>query len=313
MSNINEWLEENSRKLSGEITEINRRELGNKSISGSGTKVIVNEIIKNLEACLFPTIYEKNIESKEFVSIFVQKRLNNAAIQLNSVLREVFLNMCTAPRPDDCDMCKSKADRITVQFMNTLPKVREILSTDITAAYNGDPAAKSIEEILLSYPYLEAITIQRLAHELFILGVPLIPRIMTEAAHSRTGIDIHPGATIGKYFFIDHATGVVIGETCTIGNNVKIYQGVTLGAKSFDLDEEGNPIKGVKRHPDIEDNVIIYSGATILGGNTVVGEGSIIGGNVWLTRSVPKNSRVYNTTPPNNIMIDNVEMYAEGI
>ena len=161
----------------------------------------------------------------------------------------------------------------------------------------------SIEEILLSYPYLEAITIQRLAHELFNLKVPLIPRIMTEYAHTKTGIDIHPGAKIGKYFFIDHATGVVIGETCVIGNNVKLYQGVTLGAKSFELDENGNPVKGVKRHPNIEDNVIIYAGATILGGSTTVGEGSIIGGNVWLTTSVPKNSRVYNNTPDNLIEV----------
>ena len=313
MSDIRQWLENESRKISEDITDINRKELSGKSISGLGTKVIVSEIIRNLEAGLFPTIYEKSIDNKEFIGIYVQKRLNNAAIQLNSVLREVFLNMCDTPDSEDCDHCKSRADRITVQFMNKIPKVREILSTDIIAAYNGDPAAMSIEEILLSYPYLEAITIQRLAHELFLLKVPLIPRIMTEFAHARTGIDIHPGATIGKYFFIDHATGVVIGETCTIGNNVKIYQGVTLGAKSFELDENGNPVKGVKRHPDIEDNVIIYSGATILGGNTVVGEGSIIGGNVWLTRSVPKNSRVYNNTPDNHIEIPDVEMYADGI
>ena len=155
----------------------------------------------------------------------------------------------------------------------------------------------SKEEILLSYPAFDAISIFRLAHKLFELKVPLIPRIMTEYAHSRTGIDIHPGATIGDYFFIDHGTGIVIGETCVIGKHVKIYQGVTLGARSFELDENGNPVKGIKRHPNIGDNVIIYSGATILGGDTNIGEGSVIGGNVWLMESVEPHSTVYNSTP----------------
>ena len=149
---------------------------------------------------------------------------------------------------------------------------------------------------------MEAITIYRMAHKLFTLGVPLIPRIMTEYAHQKTGIDIHPGATIGDYFFIDHGTGVVIGETCIIGSHVKLYQGVTLGAKSFELDEDGNPVKGVKRHPNIEDNVIIYSGATILGGDTTVGANSVIGGNVWLVSSVPAGSKVYNSTPSPTII-----------
>lgn len=150
--------------------------------------------------------------------------------------------------------------------MQRILHIRRMLTLDITAAYEGDPAAKNVEEILLSYPSIEAISIYRLAHELFLLEVPLVPRIMTEYAHQLTGIDIHPGASIGSRFFIDHGTGVVIGETCVIGNSVKLYQGVTLGAKSFELDEQGNPIKGVKRHPNIEDNVVIYAGATILGG-----------------------------------------------
>lgn len=176
-------------------------------------------------------------------------------------------------------------------------QVRKMLTLDIAAAYEGDPAAKNVEEILLSYPSVEAVSIYRLAHELFLLEVPLIPRIMTEYAHQLTGIDIHPGASIGSSFFIDHGTGVVIGETCVIGNRVKLYQGVTLGAKSFEVDERGNPVKGVKRHPNIEDNVVIYAGATILGGDVTIGHDSVIGGNVWLVHSVPPHTTVYNAAP----------------
>jgi serine O-acetyltransferase len=169
------------------------------------------------------------------------------------------------------------------------------LQKDITAAYNGDPAAKLEEEIILSYPSIEALSVYRIAHFLCEKEVPVIPRIMSEYAHNKTGIDIHPGAKIGSSFFIDHGTGTVIGETCTIGNNVKLYQGVTLGAKSFPLDAMGHPIKNIKRHPDIEDNVIIYSGTTILGGDTRIGHDSVIGGNVWLTHSVPPYTTVYST------------------
>jgi serine O-acetyltransferase len=178
-----------------------------------------------------------------------------------------------------------------------------MLSKDIISAFNGDPAAVSYEDVMLSYPCFETITIYRLAHALWTLRVPLIPRIMTEYAHAQTGIDIHPGAKIGEHFFIDHGTGVVIGETCVIGKNVKLYQGVTLGAKSFETDERGT-LLSTKRHPDIEDNVIIYSGATILGGNTTVGHDSIIGGNVWLVESVPPYSKVYNNTPSPSIKAD---------
>jgi serine O-acetyltransferase len=164
----------------------------------------------------------------------------------------------------------------------------------VRAAYEGDPAAQSIEEIMIAYPAYEAISIYRLAHILYLHKVPLIPRIMTEYAHQKTGIDIHPGATIGTHFFIDHGTGVVIGETCRIGDHVKIYQGVTLGAKSFELDEKGNPIKGIKRHPDIGNHVVIYAGATVLGGNTVVGDNCVIGGNVWLVHSLKPGEKIYN-------------------
>ena len=174
----------------------------------------------------------------------------------------------------------------TEKLMRKLPDIRETLCTDITAAYQGDPAAKTVNEIILAYPAFIAICAYRVAHELYILDVPLIPRILTEYAHRLTGIDIHPGAKIGKYFFIDHGTGVVIGETSTIGAHVKIYQNVTIGAKSFAVEPDGTLVKNIKRHPDIGNNVIIYAGATILGGDTVIGDNCVIGGNVWLTHSV---------------------------
>jgi serine O-acetyltransferase len=179
------------------------------------------------------------------------------------------------------------------------------LSADVQAAYEGDPAATSPEETILCYPGILAITNYRLAHELHLVGVPLLPRIITEHAHSITGIDIHPGATIGEQFFIDHGTGVVIGETCNIGSRVRIYQGVTLGAKSFPLDDDGNPIKGIPRHPIVEDDVVIYGGATILGRITI-GCGSVIGGNVWLTRSVPPGSKITQAEPKRK------ELFSEG-
>jgi serine O-acetyltransferase len=192
----------------------------------------------------------------------------------------------------------SDAAATAAAFISRLPEVRRLVETDVTAAYEGDPAATSRMEVVMAYPGLYAVTIHRLAHELYRLKVPVIPRIMSELAHSKTGIDIHPGATIGERFFIDHGTGVVIGETTVIGSNVKIYQGVTLGALSFAKDPlTGALVKGVKRHPNVEDNVVIYAGATILGGDTVIGHDSEIGGNVWLKDSVPPNSRVYNKPP----------------
>ncbi len=184
-----------------------------------------------------------------------------------------------------------KAEEICCQIVNKLPEMRATLETDVIAAYNGDPAAMNFGEVISCYPAVKALTNYRLAHELHRLNVPLIPRILTEIAHSETGIDIHPGAQIGRYFTIDHGTGVVIGATCIIGNNVKLYQGVTLGAKSFPLDENGNPIKGIPRHPIIEDDVIIYSNATILGRITI-GRGAVIGGNLWVTDDVPAGARL---------------------
>ena len=192
------------------------------------------------------------------------------------------------------ELCRAAAEGMTDEeichikeaFFARLPETVEQISEDVRAAYNGDPAARSTREIMCAYPSFEALVLFRPAHILYELGLPLIPRMMTEYAHRITGIDIHPGATIGRRFFIDHGTGVVIGETCVIGDDVKLYQGVTLGAKSFATDADGLPVKGIKRHPEIRDRVVIYAGATILGGDTVVGEGAVIGGNVWLTHSV---------------------------
>ncbi|MBQ8866340.1 MAG: serine acetyltransferase [Bacteroidaceae bacterium] len=191
----------------------------------------------------------------------------------------------------DAETLCEQARLLGAQFIARLPEMRRTLATDVEAAYNGDPAATNYGEVICCYPAIRAISNYRIAHELLTLGVPLIPRIITEMAHSETGIDIHPGASIGHHFTIDHGTGVVIGETCIIGNNVKLYQGVTLGAKSFPLDEDGNPIKGIPRHPILEDDVIVYSNATILGRITI-GRGATVGGNIWVTEDVPAGERI---------------------
>jgi serine O-acetyltransferase len=207
-----------------------------------------------------------------------------------------------------CSVTGRDAAEYTMDFLDRLPDVRKILATDVQAAFDGDPAAVCLDEIIFSYPGIYAVMVYRLAHELYKLKVPLIPRIMTEHAHRLTGIDIHPGTRIGSKFFIDHGTGVVIGGTAIIGNNVKLYQGVTLGAFSFDKDSTGQLIRNTKRHPTIEDDVVIYSGATVLGGDTVIGEGSIIGGNVWLTHSVPPGTRVRQDAPKLKIITSNEVM-----
>ena len=198
----------------------------------------------------------------------------------------------TAPGPEDLAQIQEQAHELTCQFLAELPHIRDLLRTDVEAAYEGDPAAKNFDEILLSYPCIECIAIQRCAKVLYDEDVPLIPRIMTEWAHSLTGIDIHPGATIGTHFFIDHGTGVVIGETCVIGNSVKLYHGVTLGARNFPKDAQGRVVKGNKRHPNVEDGVVIYPNATVLGGKTSIGAGSTVGANVFLRESVPPRSFV---------------------
>jgi len=196
-----------------------------------------------------------------------------------------------------CDRCVRRGREAAVSFLRCLPKIRSLLRGDVRAALENDPAAGRIEEVIFSYPGIRAVTVYRIAHELYHLGIPILPRIMSEHAHTVTGIDIHPGAHIGKRLFIDHGTGVVIGETCVIGDNVKIYQGVTLGALSLPRDAAGRVLKGTRRHPTVEDDVTIYSGATILGGDTVIGAGSVVGGNVWLTGSIPAGTKVVIESP----------------
>jgi len=236
---------------------------------------------------LFPGFFELKPLAKRDVPDVTANRLQDVATRLTL---EVERALRFARDPDPA----VHAPPMAMGMLGRLPELRSIVHTDVTAAYQGDPAARNIDEIILAYPCVLAISLQRIAHELYTLKVPLIPRMLTEYAHERTGIDLHPGARFGTHFFIDHGTGVVIGETARIGNRVKIYQGVTLGAKSFDLDSDGNPVKGVKRHPDIEDDVTIYAHATILGGDTRIGAQSIIGANVSLMESIPPGSIAYN-------------------
>ncbi len=252
------------------------------------------QVLDDILAALFPGCYSKQRVTREDMNFFLGDILRHISIRLLRHIREVLRVRCIRDNCRSCD-CDTTAQNAVIQLIEAFPGIRSILLEDIQAAYEGDPAAKSLDEIVMSYPYIEAIATHRIAHELYLLDIPVIPRIMSEHAHSRTGIDIHPGATIGPRFFIDHGTGVVIGETCTIGTNVKLYQGVTLGALSFPLDDSGKPIKGIKRHPDIKDNVVIYANATILGGETVIGKGSVVGGNCWITKSVSPGAIVYGT------------------
>jgi serine O-acetyltransferase len=246
----------------------------------------VNRLAADLMHLLFPGFFEQRPPTKAEVPELTATRLRQVADRLRQEIGKA-LDYAQDPSP------AANAERLSMDLLQRLPALRDVVQTDVQAAYEGDPAARSVEEIILAYPCVLVISLQRIAHELFRLGVPLLPRMLTEYAHERTGTDIHPGAQIGTHFFIDHATGVVIGETTRIGNHVKIYQGVTLGAKSFELDDSGNPVKGVKRHPDIGDHVTIYAHATILGGDTTIGEHSIVGANVWLLQSVPANSVAY--------------------
>ena len=253
----------------------------------------VVKALKILVRVMFPGLAPDKGEALE---PHFEKQLNATAAQLLPELeRALPLRwQSTAADPDTkpIDDVPAEAARVLSSFLETLPSIREMLIDDVKAAYNGDPAALSYAEVKLAYPGVLAITSHRIAHELYRLDVPIIPRIMNEWTHAKAGIDIHPGATIGRGFFIDHGTGVVIGETTKIGEGVKIYQGVTLGAKSFPLDEHGNPIKHIQRHPTVEDHVVIYSNTTVLGGKTVLGHHSVIGGNVFLMESVPPHSFV---------------------
>ena len=291
---LNEWLSHNN--VGEALVSVNRESLHAHETLGFATRTQVIDILKALRSLILPGIYEREPVNHDRLEMVIREKMDGTARKLGQVIEQLLRRACADEELNELD-CAEQAEQLTIQIFEGLPAIRKTLASDIRAAYEGDPAAKSLEEIMLSYPSLEAISIFRIAHLIHTCGVPIVPRIMTEYAHRNTGIDIHPGAEIGESFFIDHGTGVVIGETCTIGNNVKLYQGVTLGAKSFPLDESGNPIKGVKRHPDIEDDVVIYAGATILGGDTRIGHDSVIGGNVWLTQSVPAYSTVFNAQP----------------
>ncbi|MEI6564401.1 MAG: serine O-acetyltransferase EpsC [bacterium] len=257
----------------------------------------IHQVLDDLIAVLFPGCHGREPMPPEQLHELIEKKLQSVATILTEQIEHAFRYQCVFEKCKECGDCKEKATAAVQRLMESLVDLKKTLQMDIMAAYEGDPAARSIMEVVMSYPGLQAIMVHRIAHILYQMHVPLIPRIMTEHAHSQTGIDIHPGAEIGHGFFIDHGTGVVIGETSTIGKGVKIYQGVTLGALSFPKDKDGTPIKGIKRHPNVEDDVTIYAGATILGGETTIGAGSEIGGNVWLTHSVPPHSKVYNQQP----------------
>ena len=246
----------------------------------------VNTLARDCMHLLFPGYFDDSALEKSKVPAHVDALLTRIEKRLRT---EVEKCLRFSQTPD----AAARAGAVASQALEQFPALRQLIQTDVVAAYQGDPAARSVEEIILAYPCVLVISLQRVAHVLYHLKVPLLPRMLTEFGHERTGADIHPGARLGTHFFIDHCTGVVIGESTTIGNHVKLYQGVTLGAKSFEVDEEGNPIKGVKRHPDIEDHVTIYPGATILGGTTVIGRNSVIGSHVWLMKSVPPESIVY--------------------
>ena len=250
----------------------------------------VVEMVEAIRSVLFPGYFGLSEMSTESMRFHIGSTLDRIKRIMTEQLKRGICFFC-AEEEEHCQLCDRRSRQITTTFLGRLPDIQKQLATDILSAYEGDPAATSPDEAIFCYPGVLAISSYRVAHELYRLGVPIIPRMITEHAHSITGIDIHPGATIGDCFFIDHGTGVVIGETTIIGDRVRIYQGVTLGAKSFTLDDDGNPITGVDRHPIVEDDVIIYSGATILG-RVTIGKGSVIGGNVWLVNDVPPNSRV---------------------
>ena len=263
--------------LSTAVELTGEEELGS-SASYAGLREMAVELLLHLRTAMYPHIFSGEKDGRRHSDICVLS-LQNAFVLLQQALRLV--------QPD-----AGPYEEDALALIRELPAIKSVLDKDVEAAYRGDPAAKSTDEIMLTYPAFQAISVFRIAHKLYQMQVPILPRMMTEYAHQITGIDIHPGASIGPWFFIDHGTGVVIGETTTIGHHVKLYQGVTLGAKSFDVNPDGSLVKGIKRHPDIGNNVVIYAGATVLGGNTVIGDDCVIGGNVWLTHSVPAGETV---------------------
>jgi serine O-acetyltransferase len=262
----------------------------------------IHQILDTLREIIFPGFFETTkLESSNLAAI-TEKKVDEV---INLLKIKIFKSVCweCKQNKEDCSKstaCQEKANKITDEFISYIPALRKELKDDATANFKGDPAAKSVSEIILTYPGFQAITVYRVANFFYKKQVPLIPRIMTEISHSETGVDIHPGANIGKNFCIDHGTGIVIGETSVIGNNVKLYQGVTIGAVSVK-----NKTVNAKRHPTINDNVVIYARTTILGGNTIIGKNCIIGGNVWLTKSVPDNSKIYGAPDTKQIIRNN--------
>ncbi len=253
--------------------------------------VTLGEIVDLIRSVIFPGYFGFSDLKPSTMKYYTGTALDKVSQLLTEQIKRGFCFYCNKDKKGSAKECENIAKNITIDFLTALPEIRELLASDVLAAFEGDPAAESPSEAIFCYPSIKAMTNIRIAQKLFKLGVPLIPRIITEIAHSNTGIDIHPGAEIGAKFFIDHGTGVVIGGTSIIGNNVRLYQGVTLGAKSFPLDKNGNPIKGIPRHPIVEDDVIIYAGTTILGRITI-GKGSVIGGNLWITENVPPGSKM---------------------
>jgi serine O-acetyltransferase len=259
-------------------------------------KAAVIGLVDDILQVIYPGYFGPKHLEPVTIESHIEDLLDSIATRLGEETYRSIRPACDTPQ-GPCAHCRETARGHALALLDAIPELRRRLADDVQAGYDGDPAARDTDEVIFAYPAIFAISVFRVAHELLRMGIPLLPRIMTEYAHSKTGIDIHPGATIGRGFFIDHGTGVVIGETTIIGNNVKLYQGVTIGALSFPKDAEGNVVRGTKRHPTIEDNVVVYSGATILGGDTVIGEGTVIGGNVWLTRSVPPHTKVMNARP----------------
>lgn len=293
-----EWLQNNLPRLAHQMMETcgengDLRHLDGKDLP---SREAIIGILNNFMKLLFPTFFGNPKLTKSNIQYFLGDTLHSLYTELTAEIDKSLRYVCHRTKACSPDICERKAQAASKEIVESLPGIRASLAGDIHAAYVGDPAAKNRAEIILGYPCVYAIAVYRIAHELYVRTIPIMPRLMSEHAHSITGVDLHPGAKIGKNFFIDHGTGVVIGETAEIGDNVRIYQGVTLGGQSFATGEISK-LRGKKRHPTIEDDVIIYAGATILGGKTVIGKGAVIGGNVWITSSIPPGTTVTIAAP----------------
>jgi serine O-acetyltransferase len=302
-----DWVEKGIPKLVDQIMANYEKFGGMDHLEGRDlpSKKVVIEVLEDLLTILFPGYLGDSEITKANIRYHLGTKLTSVYTRLTEEVEKSLKYICRRIRECPRDVCQKRAHVVVRELLEDLPEIRSVVSSDIQAAFSGDPAAVSTEEVILSYPCVLSITTYRIAHELYVRCVPLIPRIMTEHMHSLTGIDIHPGAKIGKSFFIDHGTGVVIGETAEIGENVKLYQGVTLGALSFPKDEKGNIIKGRKRHPTIGNNVVIYSGATLLGAEAVIGDNVVIGGNVWVTGPISSGTKITIAAPELKYKMEN--------